>query len=60
MCSACQMAVVWIENQLRENKTKELILQYANQVTKLTIYSASFFSSSSLANFLDRICCIYI
>jgi hypothetical protein len=27
------MAVVWIENQLRENKTKELILQYANQVT---------------------------
>lgn len=43
MCSACQMAVVWIENQLRENKTKELILQYANQVTKLTVYSASFF-----------------
>ncbi|AQK41996.1 Aspartic proteinase A1 [Zea mays] len=32
MCSACQMAVVWIENQLRENKTKELILQYANQL----------------------------
>jgi hypothetical protein len=60
MCSACQMAVVWIENQLRENKTKELILQYANQVTKLTIYFASFSSSSSLPNFLDRICCIYI
>ncbi|WVZ96176.1 hypothetical protein U9M48_041845 [Paspalum notatum var. saurae] len=32
MCSACEMAVVWIENQLRENKTKELILQYANQL----------------------------
>jgi phytepsin len=32
MCSACQMAVVWIENQLRENKTKEMILQYANQL----------------------------
>lgn len=26
------MAVVWIQNQLRENKTKELILNYANQV----------------------------
>lgn len=44
MCTACQMAVVWIENQLRENKTKELILQYANQVTKLMIYcTCSFF-----------------
>ncbi|VAH02010.1 unnamed protein product [Triticum turgidum subsp. durum] len=32
MCTACEMAVVWIENQLRENKTKELILQYANQL----------------------------
>jgi len=32
MCTACQMAVVWIENQLRENKTKEIILQYANQL----------------------------
>ncbi|CAN6358470.1 unnamed protein product [Urochloa humidicola] len=32
MCSVCEMAVVWIENQLRQNKTKELILQYANQL----------------------------
>uniref|UniRef100_A0A0E0PH77 Aspartic proteinase n=1 Tax=Oryza rufipogon TaxID=4529 RepID=A0A0E0PH77_ORYRU len=32
MCSVCEMAVVWIENQLRENKTKELILNYANQL----------------------------
>jgi len=31
-CTACEMAVVWIQNQLRENKTKELILNYANQV----------------------------
>ena len=33
MCSACQMAVVWIENQLRQNKMKHLVLQYGNQVT---------------------------
>ncbi|XP_047096298.1 aspartic proteinase-like [Lolium rigidum] len=32
MCTACEMAVVWIENQLRENKTQELILQYVNQL----------------------------
>lgn len=31
-CAACEMAVVWIANQLRENQTKELILQYANEV----------------------------
>lgn len=32
LCTACEMAVVWIENQLRENKTKERILAYANEV----------------------------
>uniref|UniRef100_A0ACD5W2F3 Uncharacterized protein n=1 Tax=Avena sativa TaxID=4498 RepID=A0ACD5W2F3_AVESA len=32
ICSACELAVVWIENQLRENQTKELILQYVNQL----------------------------
>ena len=37
MCTACEMAVVWIENQLRENNTKELILQYVNQVTTFVI-----------------------
>ncbi|KAJ3676019.1 hypothetical protein LUZ60_003431 [Juncus effusus] len=31
-CTACEMAVVWMENQLRENKTKERILAYANQL----------------------------
>jgi phytepsin len=34
-CTACEMAVVWIQNQLQENKTKELILNYANQVSLL-------------------------
>jgi phytepsin len=32
MCTACEMAVVWMENQLRENATKDRILSYANQL----------------------------
>lgn len=32
LCTACEMAVVWIENQLRKNQTKERILAYVNQV----------------------------
>ncbi|OAY69558.1 Aspartic proteinase [Ananas comosus] len=32
LCTACEMAVVWIENQLRENQTKEKILAYANEL----------------------------
>ncbi|KAI5020964.1 hypothetical protein ZWY2020_054374 [Hordeum vulgare] len=31
LCTACEMIVVWIQNQLRKNQTEELILQYANQ-----------------------------
>ncbi|CAA7408400.1 unnamed protein product [Spirodela intermedia] len=32
MCSACEMAVVWMQNQLRQNLTQERILDYANQL----------------------------
>ncbi|XP_020577498.1 aspartic proteinase oryzasin-1-like [Phalaenopsis equestris] len=32
MCSACEMAVVWIQNQLKQNQTVDLILNYANQL----------------------------
>lgn len=32
MCPACQMAVVWMQSQLKQNKTKQLILNYANEV----------------------------
>ncbi|XP_020593223.1 phytepsin-like isoform X1 [Phalaenopsis equestris] len=32
MCAACEMSVVWMQNQLRENKTQELILNYVNQL----------------------------
>ncbi|KAI0516206.1 hypothetical protein KFK09_008878 [Dendrobium nobile] len=32
MCTACEMSVVWMQNQLKENKTQELILNYVNQL----------------------------
>nr|AFX73039.1 preprogaline B [Galium verum] len=32
MCSACQMAVVWMQNQVRQNQTEEKILDYINQL----------------------------
>ncbi|BFI43027.1 phytepsin [Marchantia polymorpha subsp. ruderalis] len=31
-CAVCQMAVVWVQNQLRQNKTKEQIENYLNQL----------------------------
>lgn len=33
MCSACEMAVVWMQNQLNQNQTQERILNYANEVS---------------------------
>lgn len=33
-CTVCEMAVVWAQNQLRENKTKEQIDAYLNQVLR--------------------------
>ncbi|KAG4196124.1 hypothetical protein ERO13_A06G149800v2 [Gossypium hirsutum] len=32
MCPACEMAVVWMQNQLIENQTQDRILDYANQL----------------------------
>ena len=32
MCSACEMAVVWMQNQIKQNQTHEQILNYVNQV----------------------------
>ncbi|KAH9608979.1 hypothetical protein KSS87_020932 [Heliosperma pusillum] len=32
MCTACEMSVVWMQNQLRQNETVERILDYANQL----------------------------
>lgn len=43
MCTACEMSVVWMQNQLKENKTLEVILNYVNQVNKYLILYLSFF-----------------
>ncbi|KAE8680230.1 Aspartic proteinase A1 [Hibiscus syriacus] len=32
MCSACEMAVVWMQNQLTKNQTAEHIIDYVNQL----------------------------
>lgn len=35
MCTACELAVSWIQNELRNEETKDDVLKYVNQV-KLT------------------------
>ncbi|CAI9101352.1 OLC1v1038654C1 [Oldenlandia corymbosa var. corymbosa] len=32
MCAACEMAVVWIQNQLKQRSTKEKVFEYVNQL----------------------------
>ncbi|XP_022870077.1 aspartic proteinase-like [Olea europaea var. sylvestris] len=32
MCSSCEMAVVWMQNQLRQNQTQDRILSYVNEL----------------------------
>ncbi|KAI4332063.1 hypothetical protein L6164_017002 [Bauhinia variegata] len=32
LCSSCEMAVIWIQNQLRQNTTKERVFNYINQL----------------------------
>jgi phytepsin len=32
-CAFCEMAVIWIQNQLREKGTKDQVLKYVNEVT---------------------------
>uniref|UniRef100_A0A7C8ZJU8 Peptidase A1 domain-containing protein n=1 Tax=Opuntia streptacantha TaxID=393608 RepID=A0A7C8ZJU8_OPUST len=32
MCSACEMTVVWIQNQLKQNMTKDRIISYVNEL----------------------------
>lgn len=31
-CNVCEMTVVWMQNQLRQNQTQERILNYVNEV----------------------------
>ncbi|KAG8635181.1 aspartic proteinase [Manihot esculenta] len=32
MCSACEMTVIWMQNQLRQNHTQDRILNYVNEL----------------------------
>ncbi|XP_040988403.1 aspartic proteinase-like isoform X1 [Juglans microcarpa x Juglans regia] len=32
MCSTCEMAVVWMQNQLKQNQTQDHIINYANDL----------------------------
>lgn len=34
-CQVCEMAVIWAQNQLRQNRTREQIDTYLNQVSAL-------------------------
>ncbi|XP_007020768.2 PREDICTED: aspartic proteinase [Theobroma cacao] len=32
MCSTCEMTVIWMQNQLKQNQTQERILEYINEL----------------------------
>ncbi|KAK9161878.1 hypothetical protein Syun_008219 [Stephania yunnanensis] len=32
LCTACEMAIVWIQNEIRLNQTKELVFKYVNKL----------------------------
>ncbi|KAF6168264.1 hypothetical protein GIB67_011649 [Kingdonia uniflora] len=32
ICAVCEMAVVWMQNQLKQNQTEEIVLDYVNQL----------------------------
>ncbi|KAF3451744.1 hypothetical protein FNV43_RR07840 [Rhamnella rubrinervis] len=32
VCSTCEMAVVWMQNQLRQNQTQDVIMNYVNEL----------------------------
>jgi len=35
LCAPCQMLVIWIQNQLKQQKTKDTVFNYVNQVALL-------------------------
>lgn len=38
LCTACEMAVVWMKSQLNNEGIKDRVIDYVNQVTILTCY----------------------
>ena len=47
-CAACEMAVVWMQNKLKQNETQQHVIDYANDVRQSS--SIFFFKSLSLRN----------
>lgn len=64
MCSACEMAVVWMQNQIKQNQTQEQILNYVNQVNNSyvcglppnTLFPFIVFSTYSYCDFCVQLC----
>ncbi|XWS58047.1 hypothetical protein CRYUN_Cryun08bG0001600 [Craigia yunnanensis] len=38
LCTACQMTVIWIQNQLRQKETKDRVLNYVHEVINFQTY----------------------
>lgn len=42
MCTVCEMAVVWMQTQLKRNQTQEKILDYINEVELIKSFGKFF------------------
>ncbi|CAI0550780.1 unnamed protein product [Linum tenue] len=51
LCTACEMAVVWIENRLKLNETVEQILTYVNKANGQSAVECSSLSSMPVISF---------
>lgn len=40
LCTACEMTVIWMQNQLRQSMTKEKVINYVNQVFLIHILTS--------------------
>jgi phytepsin len=53
-CTFCEMIVYWVEVQLKQEKTKEKVFKYVNEVVPLPRIEPFFF----LPNFSINIMCL--
>ena len=53
MCSACEMASVWMQSELSQNQTQERILAYAAEVSLEDLFwTKTFEKNSKLCEFV--------
>lgn len=55
MCSACEMTVVWMQHQLRQNQTQDRILNYVNEVWSYFIQTHGTVHSYSMIIFYPKV-----